>query len=417
MKLEDLKHVVGEANIDKPAIIRFFGPVNQENTKRFNEEFLWLQECVHPSEIVVLINCEGGSVIYGMSTFSVIQNCPIKVKCINEGIAASMGSIIWAASNEKPYMHDYSILMIHNPFVKSDEEPTEDKGGMIGAFKHQLETIYKNKFGFNKEKVKAIMDGKEGADGTYFTAKDAVDAGIIPAENVIKTSKQACKRVKAAIEGIEKTSDIRTILTEIAAEVDENKLPDILTAIHNQKQVKQNERTMNEHNFETIVAQLGLGAEASVTDATLRLSDLMKAEAQLTDVTAKFDALTIKYNGKEAELTNVQSKLSEVEAQLQGYKDAEAAAKEASINAMVEAAITEGKIQAETKQTWINMAKANLDLTKSTLESIPARDKISEKIAGDKTNKDNIEATMTEVEAEVEKKVKEVVGEVKLNKF
>ena len=143
----------------------------------------------------------------------------------------------------------------------------------------------------------------------------------------------------------------------------------------------------------------------------------MKAETQLTDVTAKFDALTIKYNGKEAELTNVQSKLSEVEAQLQVYKDAEAAAKEASINAMVEGAIKEGKIQAETKQTWINMAKANLDLTKSTLESIPARDKISEKIAGDKTNKDNIEATMTEVETEVEKRVKEVVGEVKLNKF
>lgn len=417
MKLEDLKHVVGEASIDKPAIIRFFGPVNQENTERFNEEFLWLQECVRPSEIVVLINCEGGSVIYGMSTFSIIQNCPIKVKCINEGIAASMGSIIWAASNEKPYMHDYSILMIHNPFIKSDEQSVEDKGSMVSMFKHQLETIYKAKFGFNKERIKAIMDGEEGKDGTFFTAKDAVEAGIIPAENVIKTSKQACKRVKAAIEGVEKTSDIRTILTEIAAEIDENKLPEVLSAIHNQQQVKQNEKTMNEHNFETIVAQLGLGAEASVTDATLRLSDLMKAEAKLTDVQAKFEALTIKYNGKEAELVNAQSKLSEVEGQLQVYKDAEVAAKEASINAMVEAAIVEGKIQLETKQTWINMAKANLELTKATLESIPARDKISTAIAGDQTNKNNIEATLTEVETEVEKKVKEVVGEVKLNRF
>lgn len=417
MKLEDLKHVVGEVSADKPAIIRFFGPVNQESTEKFNEEFLWLQECIRPSEIIVLINCEGGSVIYGMSTFSVIQNCPIKVKCINEGIAASMGSIIWAASNEKPYMHDYSILMIHNPFFRSDEESDEENmTSMISAFKHQLETIYKNKFGFNKEKVKAIMDGKEGEDGTYFTAKEAVEAGIIPAENVIKTSKQACKRVKAAIEGVEKTSDIRTILTEIAAEVDENKLPELLSAIHNQKQVK-NKRTMNEHNFETIVAQLGLGAEASVTDATLRLSDLMKAETKLTDVQAKFDALTIKYNGKEAELANVQSKLSEVEGALQVYKDAEAAAKEASINAMVETAITEGKIQTEAKQTWINMAKANLDLTKSTLESIPARDKISERIASDKTNKDKIEATMTEVEAAIEKKVKAVVGEIDLKKF
>ena len=114
MDINNLKHIVGEVEAAKPAIIRFFDSVNADSARNFISEFLWLQDYVKPSKIIVLINSEGGSVLSGMSIYSVIQACPYEVDCVVEGIAASMGSIIWAAGDNS-YMHDYSLLMIHNP--------------------------------------------------------------------------------------------------------------------------------------------------------------------------------------------------------------------------------------------------------------------------------------------------------------
>ena len=117
MDAENLKYVVGKAEEGQPAIIRFFSAVDEYSVRCFNDEFLWLQDYVKPSKIIVMINSEGGSVLYGMSTFSVIRSCPIEVDCVIEGIAASMASVIWAAGDNL-YMHDYSLLMIHNPSIQ-----------------------------------------------------------------------------------------------------------------------------------------------------------------------------------------------------------------------------------------------------------------------------------------------------------
>lgn len=120
METQQFKHVVGQVKEGEPAIIRFFGAVTEDNVQCFNSEFLWIQDVIKPSKIIVLINSEGGSVVQGMSTFSIIQSCPIEVDCVIEGLAASMGSVIWAAGDNL-FMHDYSILMIHNPFVNYGE--------------------------------------------------------------------------------------------------------------------------------------------------------------------------------------------------------------------------------------------------------------------------------------------------------
>ena len=93
-----------------------------------------------------MINSEGGSVLYGMSTFSVIRSCPIEVDCVIEGIAASMASVIWAAGDNL-YMHDYSLLMIHNPFNSKVEDADPSVKQTVVSFPHhQLETIYTKRF-------------------------------------------------------------------------------------------------------------------------------------------------------------------------------------------------------------------------------------------------------------------------------
>jgi ATP-dependent protease ClpP protease subunit len=426
MDVNNLKYVVGKAETNQPAIIRFFGSVDSCSTDCFNDEFLWLQDYVKPSKIVVLINSDGGSVMYGMSTFSIIQSCPIEVDCIIEGIAASMGSVIWAAGDHL-YMHDYSILMIHNPFVYDNECEDENVKNMVSAFRKQIETIYVKRFGLSKEKVRAIMDGEGDADGTYLSAKDAVAAGILPAEHIIKTSKQVVEKVKSQIEGVKSVASICDIMNSALKEVDENKLLSEVVSIRTQNNQnfnpvstgqEQNTMEKNENvQFNAVTAQLGLEAETSLQSVSARITQLINAESELKTVKSKLDELQIQFKGKETEAKNLQDKLADVEGKLKAYKDAEEEARNASIAAMVDNAISAGKIEAGSKEDWISMAKANLDMVKKTLDSIPGRTNIVDDIANDPENKKDAEKAMEDVNAKLAEQVKAVVGDVKLKTF
>lgn len=426
MDVNNLKYVVGKAETNQPAIIRFFGSVDSFSTDCFNEEFLWLQDYVKPSKIVVLINSDGGSVMYGMSTFSIIQSCPIEVDCIIEGIAASMGSVIWAAGDHL-YMHDYSILMIHNPFVYDNDNEDANIKNMVNAFRKQIETIYVKRFGLSKDKVRAIMDGEGDADGTYLSAKEAVNAGILPETNIIKTSKQVVEKVKSQIEGVKSVASICDIMNSALKEVDENKLLSEVVSIRTQNNQNfnpvvtgQEQNTMKENEnvqFNAVTAQLGLEAETSLQSVSARITQLVNAESELKNVKNELGELKIKFKGKETEVANLQKNLSDVEGQLKAYKDAEEDARNASIDAMVEDAIKAGKIDAGSKEDWVGMAKANLDMVKKTLDSIPGRDNIVDEIAKDPENKNDAEEAMKDVNAKLAEKVKAVVGDITLQTF
>lgn len=420
MDTKELKYVVGKVKEGKPAIIRFFTSVDEYSVRCFNDEFLWLQDCVKPSKIVVMINSEGGSVLYGMSTFSIIRSCPIEVDCVIEGLAASMASVIWAAGDNL-YMHDYSLLMIHNPFNSSSEIEDSSVKQTVEAFRSQLETIYIKRFGLAKEKVEEIMNGQGDADGTFFSAKEAVKAGFLPLENVIKTSKKVRDKVKNEIVGVDSAIDIRNIMSTISAEVDENKLIEAICAIHNQKDnfLNQEEKMENnkENSFDAISAQLGLAKDTQAAAIEARIAELIKAEIALKDVQSELSAVKIKLEGKNAELTNVNSELNNVKASLQAYKDAEQAAREAEINSVIEDAIKDGKIEASAKDAWKTMAQSDFDTVKSTLASIQAREVITEKIAKDKDNVSQIKDTLKDVDAQMKAKIEENLGKVTFEKF
>ena len=376
MDVENLKYVVGKAESGKPALIRFFSSVDEHSTQCFNDEFMWLQNYIKPSKIVVMINSEGGSVLYGMSTFSIIRSCPIEVDCVVEGLAASMASIIWAAGDNL-FMHDYSLLMIHNPFNSKamSEDPSVKQ--TVEAFRSQLETIYTKRFGIPKNQVEAIMNGEGEADGTILSAKDAVKAGFLPAENVIKTSKKVRDKVKNEMVGIDAAVPIGNIMSTVSAEVDENKLLEDIDAIRNRKDISQIQEPNKMDNIETfnldaISAQLGLAKDTQAAAVEARIAELITTEATLKEVKSKLTATEVKLAGKEAELANVSTELNETKAALQAYKDAEQAAREAEIASVIDDAIKAGKIEAVAKDAWTSMAKADFETVKTTLASIQA---------------------------------------------
>lgn len=405
MDINTLEYVVGEVKTGEPAVIRFFGRMTEETTSRFNEEFDFLENVVRPSCIRVLINSEGGSVLYGMSTYSTIANAKVDTECVIEGVAASMASIIWAAG-KRSLMRDYAILMIHNPMLPGDD--TDDGvSDMVLAFTRQIETIYRKRFGLKAEHVRAIMDGEAGKDGTYFDAQAAVRAGIIPAENVIRTSKQLCQRVHDEIAAMTDTASIQELMNRVAAG---NKLFDAAVPTLNQTENDMaNENKTQGFEYGAIAASLGM-KDKEVKDVMARISELAALEPKYKELEKSLsDAQTV-IAGKEAAIRNLQKDLSEATAQLSDYRKKEKEEQASRIETLVENAITEGKIDREAKTQWVEMATSNFTLAESTLSSIPAREKISAEIAKDPGNMQAAAEAAKSAEQLMAEKVTEVVG-------
>lgn len=405
MDINNLQYVVGQTKENEAATIRFFGRVNEETATRFNEEFDFLESCIRPSLIRVLINSEGGSVLYGMSVYSTITNSRVDTECVIEGLAASMASIIWAAGR-RSLMRDYAILMIHNPMLPGEEG--EDVSDMVQAFTRQIETIYRKRFGLKAEHVRAIMEGEAGKDGTYFDAGAAVKAGIIPAENIIRTSKQLCEKVHDELSLLTDTSDIQTLMSRVSAENKHfiDKDTTLIQTRHNMA----NENT-SEQGFEygAVAASLGM-KDREVKDVVARISELVALEPRYKEMEKSLsDARTV-IAGKDATIQNLQKDLTAATTKLAAYEQREKDELEERIETLVENAVREGKIEREAKAQWVEMAQANLALAESTLASIPAREKISEQIAADPENiRAAAEASRT-AEQLMAEKVAEVVG-------
>lgn len=413
MDINHLQFVVGEAKADEVATIRFFGRITDESTSRFNEEFDFLENVIRPSCIRVMINSEGGSVLYGMSTYSTIRNSKIDTECIIEGMAASMASIIWAAGN-RSLMRDYAILMIHNPMLPESED--EQPSDMVLAFTKQIETIYRKRFGLKTEHIRAIMNGEAGKDGTFFDAAGAVKAGIIPAENVLQTTKQLCDKVRSEIKNNADIPHIEALMNRICAEatslIPENKPFSTVTPTLSEKE---NSTDMNEEKkvspeYGAVAAALGMQDRYEVKDVMSRVSDLIAVEAKYKEVSKSLaDAQTV-IAGKEATIQNMQTDLDTANTRLGEYERKEEAERQARIKELVASAQKAGKITLESMAQWEEMAATNYDLVERTLSNIPAREQISKEIATDPTNVQAASAATRSAEEVMTEKVTEVIG-------
>ena len=409
MNTETFEHIVCQSGAGRPASIRFFGRITEESAGRFSEAFDFLENIVRPSLIRVLINSEGGSVLHGMTVYAAIQNASVPTECVIEGMAASMGSVIWAAG-DKSFMRDYGILMIHNPFLPDENDG--EQSDLVKAFTTQIETIYRKRFGLSREKVRAIMDGAAGQDGTFFDAAAAVKAGIIPESHVLKTSKQLRDKVRADLSGITDAAAIQAVMNRITPPEEENHPSDEKTTILN---TKLNHRSMNEEKtlspeYSAVVASLGMQEKNEVKDVLSRISELTGVEARLAEANkALSDAKTV-IAGKDATIGNLQKDLDSVTARLQVYEQKEADAKASAIQSFLQKAVDEGKIEADAVPGWKEMAATNFQLVQDTIGSIPAREKISEQIATDPDNAKAAADALKSAGQKMAEQVEAVVG-------
>lgn len=405
-KSKDFKFIKGAYCAGSPADICYYTDVDYWSVQDFLWEFDYLVNHINPSKIRIHINSVGGSVIEGMSVFAKIMDCKIPTECINDALAASMGSIIWAAGDEL-YMKDYALLMIHNPFCDADGEKQYNQA--IEAFTQQLKTIYVKRFGLSEEEVENIMNGKEGDDGTFLTAAQAVEKGFVQADHVIETPKAIKDQIQAALKDTKDVSQIKAIYGLVSPT-----LPS--TTINEQKTISKL-NTMDESKITVFAALFGLtGDKATADNVTAKINEL-KAKADKAESTQKaLDETKAELTKANAELTgaktsikNLTEDLTKTKEALKVYQDAEAKAQEKKVNDLIDKAIAECKINKDEREDYLKMARNDFEMAERVLVKIPARDNLGG-IISHANQQEAIEGTKTE-EQKIQAKVEEVVGQ------
>ena len=141
------------------------------------DEFLRdLEELAGKDSITVHINSVGGDMYAGIAIYNRLKGLAAKVTTINDGLAASAGSLIFMAGDTRK-VNAGSNLMIHGAagFLYGYYQVQD-----LTAIKKQLEAhnkaginIYAEATGKDKDTIKNMVD-KE----TWLTGSDAVDAGF-----------------------------------------------------------------------------------------------------------------------------------------------------------------------------------------------------------------------------------------------
>lgn len=407
---QQLKYIKGSVKSGCPADIYFYTDVDNWSVEDFLWELKWLINN-EVSKINIHINSAGGCCVDGMSVFSRILDCPIPTACYNDGLAASMASVIWAAGQEV-YMKDYALLMIHNPFVDNGSGKTYNN--VTEAFTSQLKTIYQKRFGMSENEVRDIMDGEGTNDGTFFTAAQAVEKGFLSQEHVIETPAAAKAKVNAVLkDGIASMnfSELKAVMNELSVQ------PKTIKATKEIENINKKVNKMNNDEITVFAALLGMNGEKATVEGVSAQINTIKAKAEQYDsLKAAYDKVNKEYataqtelEGAKASVKNLTSDLEKANASLATYKEAEAAAQTQKINDLVDNAIAACKIDKADKETWVKMAQNDFNLAENVLNSIPARADLSKQIS--QAQNTEAQSGVTTEEQRIKAEVDKVVGE------
>lgn len=162
------------------------------NAKNFADQLKALEvDTIH-----LRINSPGGSVIDGTAIFNALQRHSATVITHIDGLAASMASVI-AMAGDEVRMADNALLMIHNPWTMSigDADELRKDADLLDKMRDIILSSYARSQ-YEPDELKDLMDAE-----TWFTAKEALDAGFIDA---IETGLKAAAELSAtaAINGI-----------------------------------------------------------------------------------------------------------------------------------------------------------------------------------------------------------------------
>lgn len=140
----------------------------------FREQLARVKDC---KTLRVHFNSVGGGVNEGMTIYNNLRALSCKKIGIVDGIAASIASVILMACDERRVAKG-AYVMIHNPSIKADGGAEEFRkiAEDLTVMRGELLDIYETSTDIGRAELEKLLDAE-----TYFTAEEAVKAGIADA--------------------------------------------------------------------------------------------------------------------------------------------------------------------------------------------------------------------------------------------
>lgn len=162
-------------------------------------------------DVEVQINSPGGDMFEGISIYNLLVDHPGEVTIKIMGLAGSAASII-AMAGDTVQMGLGSFLFLHNAWVVAigNRHDMLDVAQYLEPFDLALRDIYIDRTKKSEEEVSGWMDAKP--DGTFFTAKQAIDVGLadgIMSDSEVIENKDAKAQTKAVM-AIRKVESVLT---------------------------------------------------------------------------------------------------------------------------------------------------------------------------------------------------------------
>lgn len=280
-------------------------------------------------DICVYINSPGGQIYAGFTIIQAILDTNADTHIV--GMAASMAGVV-AQFGRKRTMNDFAVGMVH--------PPQGSEGRILELARQQLRDCLTKKSKLSAKKIEALLS--EDGDDQWFDSSQMESMGLV--DEVIVTGKK-------------KPYDILNFISQNESEklLNINETFKIYTNIVNSLTDSPKLNPKNDMDIQTIAKELGI---ENPTEATVL--------ARLKELNTTNSAL----GSTKTELENEKSAKAAAEAAKKTAEDALTAERKARATDLIENAILSGKIKAELKDSYIEMAVTNYDLAKNTLAGI-----------------------------------------------
>ena len=161
----------------KERIIFVTGPIEDHMASLIVAQLLFLESENPKKEISMYINSPGGVVSAGLAIYDTMQHirCPVSTMCI--GMAASMGSLLLTAGEDKMrYATPNARVMVHQPSggFRGQASDIERHAADIQKIKKRLNEIYVHHTGRSYEEIEDALDRDN-----FMSADEAKEFGLI----------------------------------------------------------------------------------------------------------------------------------------------------------------------------------------------------------------------------------------------
>lgn len=151
------------------------GFVGEEITGQVVKDFLMSTD---DPDITVYINSPGGIVYEGMEVYNLLRASGRHIKTVITGLAASMGSIIFLAGDERIAMSG-TFYMVHNPsgFVWDNANAMKKEVALLEKIQSEMASIYKERTHISD--IEEYMNQE-----SWFNASEMSELGIVNSEEI-----------------------------------------------------------------------------------------------------------------------------------------------------------------------------------------------------------------------------------------